>query len=259
MIIFSWLHGNKTKDKKNVLPLLQNRYQDTPISPGDYPKCDCFKEGYSDNEENIQWTEKHFHVDEPSKTERAWDIVREIIEKAKLNCTKELNLGKIMDRQDYKSLNTLPNTIGNLKDLEILILYGSDVSSIPPEISGCENLTIFEPYTSYRLHWFPYEIKYCKNLSKSCISTRALYGNFKYHPPFPNLRNTRWNWPQGIMHCSICGTETNNVTQYWISQKVATDVMPLLVSVCGNTCREIIGDGANGYAEKSHQGGVNIE
>lgn len=258
MNIFSWLRG-KRKSSISVLPLLYNQYKDTPISPGDYPKCDCFTECYGDDDENIQWTEKHFHVDELSKTARAWDIVREIFDKAKIKGTREINLGKLMDRHDYKSLNTLPDTIGNLKDLEKLIIYGSDISSIPTEISGCEKLTIFEPYTSYRLHWLPYEIKYCKNLTKSCISTRALYGNYKYNPPFPNLKNTKWQWPQGKMHCSICKLETNDLQQYWISQNVATDVMPLLVSVCSDSCREKIGDGEIGYAGKCHQGGINLQ
>ncbi len=41
------------------------------------------------------------------------------------------------------------------------------------------SLRVFEPYTSRRLHWFPYEITRCTSLRRSVVSTRALYGNYK--------------------------------------------------------------------------------
>jgi hypothetical protein len=51
------------------------------------------------------------------------------------------------------------------------------------------SLEDFDPYTSHRLHWFPFEITQCTALKDSRISKRALYGNFKYRNPFPDLRN----------------------------------------------------------------------
>jgi hypothetical protein len=49
-------------------------------------------------------------------------------------------------------------------------------------------LEVFEPYTSYSLHLFPYELTRCANLRDSTVSTRALYGNFNFRPPFPRLQ-----------------------------------------------------------------------
>ena len=36
------------------------------------------------------------------------------------------------------------------------------------------NLEGLDPYTSYCLHWFPYEIIRCNKLKRSRVSTRAL-------------------------------------------------------------------------------------
>lgn len=38
------------------------------------------------------------------------------------------------------------------------MLYGSNLVRIPPEIGAMTSLEEFTPYTSYRLHWVPYEI-----------------------------------------------------------------------------------------------------
>ena len=165
-----------------------------------------------------------------------------------------------MDPSDYKALNTLPDSIGSLTHLEKLQLYGSNLSSIPPAIALCTSLQEFIPYTSYRLHWFPYELKHCPHLQKSCISTRALYGNYKFRPPFPDLRKWRWQ-PSGQDsrgRCSVCGTEGDNLDQYWVSQAVATDVIPLLASVCDDDCLHMIGPGAEGYVATAHRGGADV-
>ncbi|MDX2565372.1 hypothetical protein PV371_38115 [Streptomyces sp. TX20-6-3] len=69
-------------------------------------------------------------------------------------------------------------------------LYGSNLVRIPPEIGAMTSLEEFSPYTSHRLHWFPYEITRCWKLVRSTISTRSLFGNFKLRPPFPRLRTT---------------------------------------------------------------------
>ena len=51
-----------------------------------------------------------------------------------------------------------------------------------------ESLEEFTPYTSYKLHWFPFEITRCIKLVESTVSTRALYGNYLHRTPFPSLR-----------------------------------------------------------------------
>jgi len=83
---------------------------------------------------------------------------------------------------------TLPPTITRLTAVTHLVLYGTNLVRIPPEIGAMTSLEIFEPYTSHRLHWYPYEPTRCPRLSDSTVSTRVLYGNFKFRPPFPALR-----------------------------------------------------------------------
>jgi len=63
------------------------------------------------------------------------------------------------------------------------------LNRILPETGEMEALEYFDPYTSYDLHWFPYEITNCKNLKDSRVSTRARYGNFKNRMGFPQLTN----------------------------------------------------------------------
>ena len=52
-------------------------------------------------------------------------------------------------------LVTLPPTIAKLTRVRHLLLYGSPLVRIPPEIGAMTSLEVFEPYTSYSLHWFP--------------------------------------------------------------------------------------------------------
>src|SRR5581483_2879700 len=117
------------------------------------------------------------------------------------------------------------------------------------------SLEAFEPYTSYRLHWFPYGLTRCKNLRYSTVSTRSLFGNFNYRPPFPVLR--RGPMPPGgldpglwgadqIASCSVCSSRFTEpgVRQVWLSARVATDVLPLLVNACSDDCVRALPPGA---------------
>lgn len=246
------------------------------ISPANSRRvCECFREFYSHEEslediENEQeydrlmketnfWKPHYFHNEPKSLTKRAWDVVCEIIHDAEQKDVLELSLSQLMDKEDYYALNTLPATIGNLKALRKLVLYGSNISWIPREISECENLRKFEPYRSYRLHWLPYEIKRCEKLIDSTISTKALYGNYKLRSPFPDLKQNKWGWDINNDLCSICGEKSTSIQQYWISEVVATDVVPLLVSVCGVNCLSKVGDYfLEDYICYPHQGGLMI-
>jgi len=239
--------------------------------------CGCFNEFYQHVEslentdveteqefdrlmnETYFWRPNHFHVESQSITERAWDVVCEIIYDAEQKDILELNLNQLMDKEDYYALNTLPVTIGSLKALKKLGIYGSNISWIPKEISGCENLQEFTPYQSHRLHWLPYEIKKCENLTESTISTRALYGNYKTRSPFPDLKEDKWLWSENNELCSVCDEQSVSLQQYWISEKVATDIVPLLVSVCSVTCLSKVGDYViEDYVPYPHQGGLTV-
>ena len=135
----------------------------------------------------------------------------------------------------------------------------SSLTRIPPEIGEMSNLEKFSPYTSYRLHWFPYEILRCKNLADSTVSTRALYGNYKYRPPFPKL-------PQSVSVlapkcCSVCNGPfgESGPLQRWISLRVATDILPLLVHACSEGCVSNLPTPPDKYINTPHSGGPAIQ
>lgn len=84
----------------------------------------------------------------------------------------------------WEQVVTLPASIRTLSSVKYLGLYGSHSVQIPPEIGDLASLEEFDPYTSYRLHWFPYEITRCKKLKRSRVSTRTLYAITNSDRPF---------------------------------------------------------------------------
>jgi hypothetical protein len=143
------------------------------------------------------------------------------------------------------------------------------------------SLEVFDPYTSQKLNWMPYEITRCKNLTSSRVSTRNLYGNYKNRPGFPKLPTTVEEIEalvdmnlrsDAFVLCSVCNAqcETPLRFQYWISLNVATDVLPLLVNACSQECVDSLptppGPPARGgtssgfeYLTRRHQGGPGLE
>src|SRR3982750_4636874 len=112
-----------------------------------------------------------------------------------------------------------------------LVLYGTNLVRIPAEIAAMTKLKVFQPYTSHRLHWYSYELIRCARLRDSTVSTRVLYGNFKFRPPFPNLRPVTtaaevdfgrldaavWG-TDAVRTCSVCNDPIDReLHQAWIS------------------------------------------
>src|SRR5271157_712480 len=128
-----------------------------------------------------------------------------------------------------------------------------------PEIGEMTNLEEFDTYTSYCLHWFPDEITRCKKLSRSRISTRAVYGNYKYRAPFPRLPSISADLTPAC--CSVCrGPFTKHgIFQAWVSLPVATDVLPLLVHACSSECLQKLPKPAEGYVPQPHQCGFEVK
>ncbi|MEV6110061.1 hypothetical protein AB0M28_35960 [Streptomyces sp. NPDC051940] len=146
-----------------------------------------------------------------------------------------------------------------------LVLYGSNLVRIPPEIGAMESLEEFDPYTSHRLHWFPYELTRCPKLRRSTVSTRALYGNYKYRPPFPSLTGGDAPDPgvpgaAEIRRCSVCDGPVAELRRVWISLHTSgADVLPLLVNACSAACVEALPTPARGYVPVPHTGGPGVE
>jgi hypothetical protein len=138
-----------------------------------------------------------------------------------------------------------------------------------------ESLERLDAYMSHRLHWFPYEISRCRSLRESSVSTRSLYGNFKFRPSFPLLQPTTDSADspdldrldpaargiQSIAECSVCARPLSpaGLQQAWLSARVATDVLPLLVNACSRDCIDSLPPGAEGYVRTPHGGGPTIQ
>lgn len=139
-----------------------------------------------------------FHSDRQDTSAPGWLHLQELIEEAAADGREVFKPLVELSPSERRQIVTLPSTIAKLTEVKHLVLYGSNLVRIPPEIGAMTNLEEFSPYTSHRLHWFPYEITRCPKLRDSTVSTRSLYGNFKYRPPFPLLWPTN-EWDSGAV------------------------------------------------------------
>ena len=163
----------------------------------------------------------------------------------------------------FEHIYTLPESISKLKKVKKVWLYGSNLKRIPPEIGEMESLEYFDPYTSYDLKWFPYEITKCKKLFDSRVSTRALFGNFKNRKLFPDLTNNPVRYHGDKLNCSICSKEMTyeETDQYWVTMRIGTDDLPLLANVCSEDCKSELSNqefAAPHYLQFPHKGGKDL-
>src|SRR5687768_13246059 len=195
------------------------------------------------------------------KTSLAWQKLCEYVEKVAANNQEEFSPLEELGQELFAQIHTLPGSISKLKKVKKVWLYGSKLRRIPPEIGEMESLEYFDPYTSYGLHWFPYEIMHCRNLKHSRVSTRALYGNFKNRMGFPDLTNNPIRYEGNTVHCSICRKEMtyDQTNQLWISLKVATDILPLLANICSKECEDRLPKPPGEYLQYAHKGGAGLK
>jgi len=234
-----------------------------------YASCHCIDAQYEPDQEEdedtaepgvpLEWRELLLHTEVQDTASDAWKSLEAYIAKIRDEKSQELNPRRGIGSEKWEQILTLPKSIATLKSVKILSLYGSHLVRIPPEIGDMTNLEEFDPYTSRCLHWFPYEITRCQRLARSRVSTRCLYGNYKYRPPFPRL-------PQisaGVIPaaCSVCAgpLPQSEIHQAWISLRVATDVLPLLVHACSEECIASLPKPACGYLHRPHSGGLDLE
>lgn len=196
--------------------------------------CDCDVHG--------AWkpTELHRNVQDTSCD--AWKRLVEIVEIARGNVTLRFSPMGSIPPDERKDIVTLPKTIGLIEDLVGIDLYGSSLVRVPPELARLVDLREFVPYRSHSLHWYPYELTSCESLAETTVSTRALYGNEKNHAPFPKLTPPRIvpSIAPASRPCGVCGEtyEDRGTHRRWISRRVGTDVLPLLVNACSDACLE---------------------
>ncbi len=219
-------------------------------------------EGEGEEERSVcrrEWQELLFHTEVQDTNSDAWNSLEAYIAKVRDNGSDELDPMSGIGWQKWEQILMLPKSIGTLKSVKFLSLYGSHLVRIPPEIGDMTNLEEFDPYTSYRLHWFPYEITRCQHLKRSRVSTRSLYGNYRYRPPFPRL--PQHSAALAPTTCSVCcgPFSEEGIHQAWISLGVATDVLPLLVHACSEKCIQTLPKPPVGYVQQSHFGGLDLK
>lgn len=190
----------------------------------------------------------------------AWFQLLELIDRAVEDKRAVFNPSKELGGEVWNQITVLPRAIKKLKNVKELMLYGSNLTRIPPEIAEMTSLEKFTPYTSYGLKWFPYEITTCKQLKDSTVSTRALYGNYKHRTIFPSLADNPVKYFGGGTKCSVCKTSVpiDSFNQYWLSLRVATDVLPLLVNICSEECLHQLPKGTDNYLPYPHKGGKDL-
>jgi len=191
----------------------------------------------------------------------AWKLLCEYIDKLAEEKSDEFAPCEALGSELFTQIYTLPESISKLKHVKKMWLYGSKLKRIPPEIGEMISLEYFDVYTSYDLHWFPFEITFCKNLKDSRVSTRALYGNYKNNMGFPCLRNNPVRYLGATVKCSICGkiitySQTN---QLWITLRVGTDDLPLLGNYCSEECVSKIPKSPERYIQFAHKGGSDLK
>lgn len=195
------------------------------------------------------------------KNSVAWKKLCDYVDKVALEDREEFSPLEELGKDLFAQIHTLPETISKLKKVKKVWLYGSKLKRIPPEIGKMEALEYLDIYTSYDLHWFPYEITNCKNLKDSRVSTRVLYGNWKNRMGFPRLNHNPVRYSDNKINCSICGNVMTyeQTNQFWISLKVGTDVLPLLTNLCSDECKNELPKPPKYHLQFAHKGGSDLE
>jgi len=191
----------------------------------------------------------------------AWKKLCEYVDQIAENGSDEFTPREALGDELFSEIHTLPESISKLKKVTKIGLYGSRLKRIPPEIGEMESLEFFDPYTSYDLHWFPFEITKCKKLKDSRISTRALYGNYKNRMGFPRLDHNPVRYFGDNLKCSVCEKEITHEEskQMWITLHVGTDTIPMLVNLCSKECELSLPKPPKDYVQFPHKGGSDLE
>jgi hypothetical protein len=248
--------------------LIGNRFADA-VGPGgpepDRDRCACVGAYGESRPATVE-----FHGDRQDTNSPGWRHLLALVDEAVADGRPVFRPFTELSAGERRQVVTLPPTIERLTRVTHLVLYGTNLVRLPPEIGAMTSLEVFEPYTSHRLHWFPYELTRCAGLRDSTVSTRAVYGNVKFRPPFPSLRPVTGaagldaldpgvRGADAVRTCSVCdGSISAELHQAWISLKVATDVLPLLVNACSAACVAALPAPEPGYPAAPHTGGPDV-
>ena len=228
------------------------------IPPGPYPACHCFN-GAGKRGQPVP----RLHHDVQDTECSAWLNLLGVVEQAIREQPAEFSPLDGFSGPERARIVTLPSTIAQLTAVRKLRLYGSHLSRIPPEIGGMSSLEYLDVYTSYRLHYVPYELTRCHRLKDSRMSTRALFGNYKNRGKFPDLLledNRAALDAVRATTCSVCGVALQGPAFHdrWLTLVVGTDWVPLLATLCGQSCIHKLPTPPEGYVPRPHTGGSSM-
>jgi len=199
------------------------------------------------------------HPDVPDMSTRAWATVIERIEVAAARHIEVFDPLEGLSDSERSEITTLPSEIAQLTSVRVLKICCSGLAWLPPAIANMKSLEILDLYQSYRLHYLPFEIVRCTLLADSRISTRALFGNYRCHAPFPDLLDPVNGAALEAVRpksCSICSVPIASGSEHprWITRRIGTDIVPLLLVACSTACVEELSRQAPGSA--AHTGGA---
>jgi hypothetical protein len=200
----------------------------------------------------------NMHVETQDQSVTGWGQVANLIERLAQTSAPIFEPSAQIPWEDWLRVITLPPELASLTQVTEVRLYGSRLRRLPPEIGRMSSLRELDVYTSYSLHWFPYEVMRCANLSASRMSTRALYGNRNTRLPFPRLSR-----PIDVLlpaTCSVCDQPfgERSPQPFWTTQWVGTDYVPLLIHSCSSACIDSVPSAPPGFFERPHKGGGGV-
>jgi len=227
--------------------------------PGPFPDCNCI----NFNGRRHPRLAPRLHLEEQDTSCAAWRHVVQRVDEAAEGGETVFSPLEGLDGPGRAQIRTLPKSVAKLVTVRELKLYGSHLSRLPPEIGAMTALRYLDVYRSICLHFFPYELTRCMNLRDSRVSTRAIYGNYKFRAPFPFLGKTGTEVPIDAVPsvCSVCSQPFGEASpkRRWITLRLGTDDLPLFVCACSESCVEGLPPPAAGYIEKPHLGGRRIQ
>lgn len=228
------------------------------LPPGRHPACGCF------NQEGSRHGRRRprIHGEVQDTNCDAWRHVVDRVENAVARGEEIFDPLAGLPGPAREQIMTLPASLGRLVRVRELKLYGSHLVSLPPEIGAMTSLADLDVYTSYRLHFLPYELTRCTALRRSRASTRALYGNYKFRSPFPDLMHPANAVALARLTpatCSVCDTPLlAPPVRRWITLAAGADWFPLLVNACSTQCVHRLPTPPPGYVQEAHAGGLGV-
>ncbi|KOV82375.1 leucine-rich repeat domain-containing protein [Nocardia sp. NRRL S-836] len=181
-----------------------------------------------------------FHHDRQNPALSGWLHLLELVEEAAADGRAVFRPLHELSPAERREIVTLPPTIAKLTAVEVLDLRGSNLVRVPPEIGAMTSLRRFDPSTSHRLHWFPYELTRCRDLAGSAVGTGAVYAGAlpRLHPPTTDLTclDPGTHGTEYVRSCSVCDGPVTELHQRWTVRRGAADPLPLLANVCSTGC-----------------------